>query len=231
MKKAKKTFLAVACAGVLVVGSVAATMAYLTATTDTVTNTFTAGNVDFGDGTTGSGLDEAATDEYGEKIDINGDDKIDNADRRTANKYKLIPGASYIKDPIVHMAGDSEDAYVFVKVANGIADLEDASNTIAAQMTTNGWLPVDATNLPGVYVYAKGSTLPVVVTGGSNLPVFESFKLASEANVESIYVVENGKVTNKVKDDAKITVVAYAIQAEGFAGQTAAQIWAAGNWS
>ena len=45
MKKFMKALAIVACAAILVVGSVAATLAYLTDKTSTVENTFTAGNI------------------------------------------------------------------------------------------------------------------------------------------------------------------------------------------
>ena len=45
MKKAKKVVALALCAVMLVVGSVAGTMAYLQSTTGVVTNTFTIGNV------------------------------------------------------------------------------------------------------------------------------------------------------------------------------------------
>ena len=113
----KKT-LTVLLALVLVIAmSVAGTMAYLTST-DSVTNTFTVGNVKIT-------LDEAKASEYG---------VADNTVARVQkNEYKLIPGHSYTKDPTIHVDANSEDCYLFVKVENGIVDLEAAgATTIAA---------------------------------------------------------------------------------------------------
>ena len=77
MKKAKKVVALLLCAVLLVVGSVAGTLAYL-ADTDDVVNTFTVGKVDIK-------LDEKNTD--GKDADGN----PNNAERDQANEYKLLP--------------------------------------------------------------------------------------------------------------------------------------------
>lgn len=72
---------------VLVIGCVAGgTVAWLVATTDTVTNTFTYGNIDIA-------LAET-----------------------TGTNYKVIPGTNIAKDPKVTVAADSEACWLFVKV-------------------------------------------------------------------------------------------------------------------
>ena len=52
-------------------------------------------------------LDEQPVDEYGTAQD---------GARVKANRYKLIPGHSYQKDPTVHLAANSEASWLFVKV-------------------------------------------------------------------------------------------------------------------
>ncbi|MBQ3062404.1 MAG: hypothetical protein IJD03_01960, partial [Clostridia bacterium] len=98
MKNTKKALLMTLCAVMLVAASVMGTMAYLTSTTGVVTNTFTVGKV-------GITLDEAKVTEYGVK---DGDTRV------MANTYKLVPGHTYVKDPTVHVAADSEESYLFV---------------------------------------------------------------------------------------------------------------------
>ena len=72
---------------VLVIGCVAGgTVAWLVATTDTVTNTFTYGNIDIA-------LAET-----------------------TGTSYKIIPGKDIEKDPKVTVKGGSEACWLFVKV-------------------------------------------------------------------------------------------------------------------
>ena len=101
MKKILSTLLVL----VLVVAlSVAGTVAYLQ-DKDTVTNTFTVGNVDIL-------LDEAPV-----ELDENGQYVADNtADRIQANTYeKLVPGQTVPKDPMVTNIGDNA-AWVRVDV-------------------------------------------------------------------------------------------------------------------
>lgn len=159
MKSKKKVFVTVLCAAALVVASVLGTMAYLTSQTETVTNTFTVGNVAIT-------LDEAKVSETGVPDE--------GAARVKANDYKLIPGHEYTKDPTVHVTAGSEDSWLFVKVVDEIAGIE-ADTTVAAQMAANGWTAVEgATN-----VYAYKAT----VTAGQDIKVFENFTIKGDAAV------------------------------------------------
>ena len=189
MNKMKKFALIAVCAMLLVCVTIGATVAWLTAQ-DQVTNTFTVGNVAIT-------LDEAKVDDTGMKITGEG------AQRVKANAYHLLPGNFYDKDPMVHVAANSDDCIVFVKVDNGLAGIED-DPIIAAQIVANGW-----TALPGeTGVYYKstldsaGNPTPQRVTKGTELPVFESFKI--RGNVDSTKLNSYAGKT--------ITVTAYAIQ-------------------
>lgn len=168
---------------------------------DQVVNTFTVGNVAIT-------LDEK---------DVDNSTPGEN-DRDKANAYKLMPGHNYEKDPIVHVDANSEDCYLFVKVVNKIANIE-AEKTVAQQMTEKGWVAVDAAN--GIYVYTTDKTNPAVVTKGSNITVFENFTIAG--NVDNTTLATYAGKT--------ITVNAYAIQADGFAGKTASEIWTAAGFN
>lgn len=213
MKKTTKKVLALASSAVLLVSaSVMGTMAYLTHTTETVTNTFSVGKVTFG-GENEAGLDEADVDLYG---------KVESTTRVQENQYKLIPGHEYTKDPTVHIGDDSEDCWLFVKVENDIAaiendteELDENNGTIAEQMELLGWTAVAGAD--NVYAYKE------VVKAGADVVVFNAFRIADNADV-SAYADEEGNVT------ADITIIAYAVQADGF--ETAAAAWAAApsNW-
>lgn len=193
MKSKKKVFLTVLCAAALVVASVLGTMAYLTSKVGPVTNTFTVGNVKIT-------LNEAEVDTAGVPVE--------GAARVTKNGYKLIPGHTYTKDPTVHVDADSEESWLFVKVVDEIAGIEDAK-TVATQMTEKGWTLVDGQT--NVYAYKDK------VTAGQDIKVFENFKIKGDADVANF--------ANKT-----ITVEAYAIQADGF--DTAAKAWdAAPTWN
>ena len=184
MKKAKKTLILVLCAVLLVAASVAGTLAYLTSSA-TVTNTFTVGQVVIT-------LDETDVDEYGVK---DGDTRV------TANTYKLIPGHTYVKDPVIHVDQESENCFLFVKVDNPIAALEDAA-TIADQLAANGWIPVDGST--NVYYYKE------VCGAGYNIPTFTQFKIRGDVEDLSAY------------KGLAIEVTAYAVQHDGFADANAA---------
>ena len=203
MRTKTKALVLALCAVLLVVSTVFVTMAYLTSKTDVVTNTFTVGKVTIT-------LDEADVDLMGVK---DGDTRV------KANEYKLIPGHTYIKDPTIHVAGDSENCWLFVKVENGLKDIiagntsvseNDSTDTvysIEAQMTKNGWsLVAGETN---IYAY-KATAKP------GDYKVFDNFKLKGDAVVSSYATADN--------EDSVINVTAYAIQADGFA--TAAAAWA-----
>ena len=123
------------------------------------------------------------------------------ASRVDANEYKLIPGHTYVKDPTIYVDANSEDCWVFVKVDNGIAGIEGVT-TIESQLTTNGWTYIS----DNVWAYNTKMTKSQSVTP------FEEFTVSGGADVSSC-------------STAKITVTAYAVQADGF--DTAAEAWAA----
>lgn len=186
MKTVRKSLILAACAIMLVCATIAGTLAYLTAT-DSVKNTFTVGNVAIT-------MDET---------DV--DDSTPNEDRDTENKYKLLPGQTYTKDPIIHVSATSEDCYVFVKVTNDISAVEAAGDsTIAKQLKENGWKTVP--NESNVY-YKEDA-----VEANANVDVFDSFTVSDSATNEQL----------KAIDGKTIEVTAYAVQATF---DTAVEAW------
>lgn len=108
MKTRSKALLLTLCAVLLVTASVLGTMAFLTST-DEVKNTFTVGSVNIA-------LDEA-------KVETDGT-PVEGAARVKANEYHLLPGHTYTKDPTVTVKNGSESAYVRLKVTfNNAADM------------------------------------------------------------------------------------------------------------
>lgn len=202
-KKLRKFLTLFCCAALLVCMTIAGTVAYLTST-DEVKNTFTVGKVAIK-------LDEAKVGTDGKALTGNEAKRVDQ------NSYKLMPGHVYDKDPTVHVDSTSEDCYLFVKVVNEISAIEDSANTVALQMAAKGWKAVDGQT--DLYVYvgtATGATAPLAVVAGSNVTVFEKIKVADTVDNTTL-----AGYANKT-----ITVTAYAVQKDGFDGQTAAQIWA-----
>ena len=196
MKTRSKALVLTLCAVLLVVATVMGTMAYLTST-DTVTNTFTVGKVAIT-------LDEAKVNQNGEAVTP--------AVRVKENEYKLIPGHSYTKDPTVHVAADSEDSYIFVKVENGIAPFEAAGDTtITKQIEKNQWNVLEG--VTGVYYKEYTSA-----NAQEDLEVFKNFKIADTAGSSTEWKNFNAETT-------KVTVTAYAVQRDGFS--TAKDAWTA----
>lgn len=193
MKNAKKLILLALCAVLLVGASVMGTLAYLTSQTETITNTMTVGQVKIT-------MDEAPVDVYG----------VVQAGNRvtTGNTYKLIPGHEYVKDPVIHVGSESEDCWLFVKIENGIVDIEKAGKTIAEQLATNGWTQIDTAN----NVWAYGTK----AEADDEVKTFEYFTIDGEKDIASYA-------------DKTIAITAYAVQADGF--DTAAEAWTAANFS
>ena len=208
MKNMKRILLTMVAAMLLVVMSVAGTLAYLVSTSQQVTNTFTIGKVTIA-------LDEAKTDEYG--------DEIAGAERVIANEYKLIPGREYAKDPTVHVVKGSEPSYIYVKITNEMKDYL-VANCIEDQLKDNGWEPL--TGYTGIYYYvdedseAADKSIVDARDAQVDLIVFETITL-----LDSLTDTEIAKAASK-----KIVIQAYALQADGFDSPAEAYAEAECTW-
>ena len=218
--KIKRILLTMVAAMLLVAISVGGTLAWLQAETDVVTNTFTVGegiSIDLDEAKVYAPGDEPDGTQFGQAIEGDG------AERVKANTYKLVPGWTYDKDPIVHLKAVSGDCYLFVKVVNGIKDIEVAGETsIAAQMAANGWVALD--DVENVYFYGKddaviGDVVSNKTEGAKDIDfkVFETFTIQNLNSIDATYTGD------------LVTIDAYAIQADGFANAAAA--WVAGQHS
>ena len=140
--------------------TVAGTLAWLQAETDPVVNTFTVGNINIT-------LDEADVDDTDEDGDVTERDK--------ANEYKMIPGQTYTKDPIVTVKADSEDCYLFVKVIELNNTLPGTTDKVIEwTMLETGWT-YDATN--DVYhrnVALSDTDTPFNLITGDTIKISES---------------------------------------------------------
>ncbi|MDY3239839.1 MAG: SipW-dependent-type signal peptide-containing protein [Anaerovoracaceae bacterium] len=208
----KKALLMMVCAVMLVLVSVMGTMAYLTSQ-DTVTNTFTVGKVAIT-------LDEAKANADGSLFD-------QGATRVKANNYKLLPGHTYAKDPMVTVLEGSENSYIKMTVTfTKAAELDAIFAPAGADMTSifNGydgsnWIVKDVTkdtvkNTRTYEFWYKEA----VAAPSENVPLdalFDSIAVPGSITNEQLATIEG----------MTITVNAYAIQADGFATPEAA--WAA----
>lgn len=120
---AAKTMFMILAVVLIVAISVGGTLAWLTATTGPVTNTFTVGDINIK-------LEEHAYNPDTTSVKLN-DTPV------TSQTYPLIPGTTYFKDPTVTVLANSEDCYLFVKFE------EDNKNTdvltYTSELDGNGW--------------------------------------------------------------------------------------------
>lgn len=132
----KKKYIALVLAFVLVAAlSVGGTLAWLTATSGPVKNTFTT-----------AGIDITLTETF--NTDSNNDGTNDKWEAQ------MIPGYSYTKDPKVTVSANSEDCYLFVKFeeTNNPSTYLTYTSTLTA---ANGWTQGDGTNIPVNVWYRK----------------------------------------------------------------------------
>lgn len=213
MKKSK-VVLMVLCAVALITVSVLGTLAYLTSQ-DVVVNTFTLGKVNIT-------LDETAVNTDGTPIA--------NADRVKENKYHLVPGNTYVKDPTMTVVKGSEESYVRMLLtincskefddifAPEVADLTsifngyDANNWIYAETTRN-----ETANTVTYEFRYKETVKPSADNDIVLEPLFDSITVPGEFDSDDMASISN----------LKITVVGHAIQKSGFNSADAA--WTAFN--
>lgn len=116
------------------------TLAWLVDTSNTVTNTFTYGDVDIT-------LDETLTDEDGNPVDGEGN-PIEEGEppvrTETGNELELVPGKTISKDPTVTVVKNSEDCWLFVKIeeSDNLADFVEYA-------VAEGWTALEG--VEGVY--------------------------------------------------------------------------------
>ena len=211
MKTKSKALLLTLCAVLLVAASVMGTMAYLTST-DKVENTFTVGNVKIT-------LDEA-------KVNTDGT-PVTPAERVKANEYKLLPGHTYNKDPMVTVLNGSEASYIKMTVTFSKASALDAifAPTGADLISIfNGydsanWIYKDNTKDANAdtrtYEFWYKETVGAPTADVALDALFDSITVPGTITNEQLATIEG----------MTITVNAYAIQADGFANAEAA--WAA----
>lgn len=211
MKTRNKALLLTFGAVLLVAASVLGTLAYLTST-DEVKNTFTVGSVAIK-------LDEAKANTDGSLVE--------GAGRVQANSYKLIPGHTYAKDPMVTVLNGSEPSYVKMTVTFSKANELDAIFAPGGADLTSIFKGYDQANW-----IAKGNTKNTTASTRTYEFWYKEAVGAPNADValDTLFdsITVPGTITNEqlaTIEGMTITVNAYAIQADGFANAEAA--WAA----
>lgn len=209
MKTKRKALLLTFCAVLLVVASVLGTIAYLTSQ-DEVKNTFTVGRVAIK-------LDEA-------KVNLDGT-LVEGADRVQKNSYKLLPGHTYTKDPTVTVRSGSESSYIKMTVTFTMANELDAIFAPDGADLTSIFKGYDPANW-----IAKGNTKNTADNTRTYEFWYKDAVGAPTADVALDALFESITVPNDITGEQlatiqgmKITVNAYAIQADGF--ETAKDAW------
>ena len=180
----KKRTLTILIAVVLVVAcAVGGTLAWLTATSGPVTNTFTAGDVDI-----------TLTETF--NTDTNNDGTKD------AWKAQMVPGNEYTKDPVVSVNGATTnvDCYLFVKFEerNEAATYLNYTSTLT---TINGWTQGDGNSIPEDVWYRE-----VGVTDST-----KSWHLLEDDKVTvDVAAVTKDNMSDAIK--AELVYTAYAVQ-------------------
>lgn len=212
MKTRNKALLLTLCAVLLVAASVLGTMAYLTSS-DEVVNTFTVGNVQIK-------LDEA-------KANPDGSLDTTTTERVKGNSYKLLPGHTYSKDPMVTVVSGSESSYIKMTVTfSNARELDAIFAPSGANLTSifNGydstnWIDKgntkDDANNTRTYEFWYKETVAAPNGNVALDALFDSITVPSNINNDQLATINN----------MTITVNAYAIQADGFGNAEAA--WAA----
>ncbi len=126
MKKIIVTCLALVLA---IVASITGTLAWLTAKTSEVTNTFTVGDINI---TLIEHEYDSANPSQAKKVD-------NKMVEKNVQNYKLIPGTVYFKDPTVTVKANSEKCYLFVEFTETNSPGNYLTYTSNLSKTDSGW--------------------------------------------------------------------------------------------
>ena len=192
---------------VVMVASIGGTVAWLTAKTDSVGNTFTYGNINI----------ELYEHKYNPSTNqLDTDTKVTADDPN--DDYKIIPGKNLPKDPTVEVKAGSEACWLFVKIdkANWPAFTEaDGTTKKIAYSVATGWTALEGQN--GVYYREVGA-----VTADTTFKV-----LANDQVTVSENLTKGDLSTITTTNKPKLTFTAYAVQKDGITSVTDA--WAKAN--
>lgn len=181
----KKTLISIIAVALVICVSIGGVLAYLTDKTDTITNTFTVGNVDID-----------LTETWNTDADKDGTNDSWSA--------KIIPGTTYTKDPVVTVEANSEECWLFVKFDenNNPSTYFDYTSTLTA---ANGWTQGDGTNIPANVWYRSvdasntGQTWNLLandtITIKSTVGADDMTKAASATLSYTAYAVQKANIT------------------------------------
>lgn len=183
MKTARKALMLILCAALLVSATVMGTLAYLTAESKTVTNTFTVGNIT---------ITLAETEE---------------------GPFKIVPGATDDKDPTVTVVQGSEECYVYALITNNLVLDNKAVANVNVDTTNSWTLVKSEGNKTlyrynkTVDAASEAATLPVFtkVTYSPEITESNITTLDGETIVIQAYAHQSATTTQEVADAAAKT--------------------------
>ena len=194
----KRIAVALVAVALIVCCSVAGTLAWLTAKTESVVNTFTYGDINID-------LWEHPIESDGKTLDSDGDLV------KSVTNYKMIPGTVLDKDPYVEIAVGSEACWVFVKIEESGGNVTIGETTYSfddflAYSKYEGWTLYNTsttgnsidTNGNDTYVIYKSVESTVGATEATKLPILGSGNYTDTA-VNPSFLVEWGNNELAVK--------------------------------
>lgn len=179
--------------------TIGGTLAWLSATSGTVTNTFTVGDItidlkehELGDG--GALTTEEVTAE---------------------DEYKILPGTSQPKDPFVRIGANSENCYVFVQVKEVNNTVGNTNEKYIEWAIANGWTQLgNTTNGVSTY-YRTTNYATAAIPTTYDVLANNSVSYGPDLTKEDIALLygENGTLEDGEKP--QLIFKAFAVQSEG----------------
>ena len=175
---------------VLIFGAaVGGTVAWLTAKTDDVVNTFTVGDINI----------------VLWEHKLNADGTLDTDEKVTRNEYDFVPGDTLPKDPTAEVLSDSEACYLFIRV-------KEANNTVDGEKIVNYTVDTDVwTAVPDQEGYWYCTISADDAKTGTTRSILKNNNVMVSDRVTK-------EMADQMTDAPTITFTAAAIQSENIAG-------------
>ena len=223
-KNSRKKIIVALLAVVLLIGcGIGGTLAWLLDTTETVSNTFTVGNIwiDLYEHTRGT------------------DGELTETETKKLSDYKIIPGTSEKKDPTVEVLAKSESCWVFIQVQelNNVAATDDTGATthkyVTWEIDSTVWTKLSENNGVVTYYATPSTGAP---TSYTTSPTDKTYNVLSNETVsygdsltkdmiDKLYTTDSeGNITVDTAKQPQLNFKAFAVQAG--AGTDAATAWA-----
>lgn len=183
---------------VVAFASIGGTIAWLTANSGPVVNTFTAGDITID-------LNEHAYDPA--------TNTLTNRVVKANDNYKIVPGVNLPKDPYVTVGANSEACWLFVQITPSANWSNKMTYSVDTTTTQNGavtpWKPLQGVN--NVYYMQVDATTAE-----------KTFTILNEDDDDNSITVSNQITKGEIIDTPTLTFTAYACQQ---AGRTVTEAW------